>query len=242
MIKLIIKSNVSNNYIEYDYSEKKVNDIVIVLPGGGYNHTSIREGNIVKNKFLENNFHSGVFYYCEDNLKFPKKLEEMDYLINEINKDENINNIYLCGFSAGGHLAGIYSAYYKHKIKKLILCYPVVTSGVYRHKGSFLNLLDNEDDYKKVSLEKLVDKDFPEVFLWHTRDDQSVNIKNSLLLINSLVKNNIVFESHIYKTGKHGLSLGTKEVAFDNVDKSEFEKKYLYLTGWFDLAINFIKG
>ena len=97
----------------------------------------------------------------------------------------------------------------------MILCYPVITSGEYAHRGSFEALL-GEDAYdpekrKEQSLELQVTKDTPPTFLWHTEPDDCVPVENSLFFFEALHKNKIPVEMHIYPAGGHGLSLANEE-------------------------------
>lgn len=48
-------------------------------------------------------------------------------------------------------------------------------------------------------------KDTPESFVWHTFDDNSVPLENSLLFVEALRKNNVKFEYHVFPDGCHGL-------------------------------------
>ena len=52
----------------------------------------------------------------------------------------------------------------------------------------------------------------PPVFLWHTFDDETVPVENTLLFASALRKNGVPFECHIYPHGAHGMSVCTKEV------------------------------
>ena len=96
----------------------------------------------------------------------------------------------------------------------MILCYPVITAGEYAHRNSFLNLLGEDHDAlcDSVSLEKLVSKDTPPTFLWHTWEDGAVPVENSLLFAAALRKYGISCEMHIWQHGGHGLSLSSDEV------------------------------
>ena len=101
----------------------------------------------------------------------------------------------------------------------MILCYPVITSGEFAHRGSINNLLGGEADEKllhEVSLEHHVSEKTPPAFIWHTLNDSIVPAENSLLFANALRKRNIPFELHIYPEGPHGLSLATKETDEEN--------------------------
>ena len=53
-------------------------------------------------------------------------------------------------------------------------------------------------------------------FLWHTREDTTVPVENSILLAAALAKNNIPFEMHIYPYGGHGISLANQVVSANN--------------------------
>lgn len=95
----------------------------------------------------------------------------------------------------------------------MILGYPVITSGEFAHRGSFINLLGDryEEDRALTSLENQVSADTPPTFLWHTWDDACVPVENSLLLATALRKNGVPTELHILPSGPHGLSLATAE-------------------------------
>lgn len=147
--------------------------------------------------------------------------------------DVNPDRIILAGFSAGGHLAACLGTMWSGDMvasfaKKylgcdkeyvrpdgLLLGYPVITAGKHSHRGSFVKLLgENYDKYiDDISLENKVSKDTPESFVWHTFDDNSVPLENSLLFVEALRKNNVKFEYHVFPDGCHGLGLGTKETA-----------------------------
>ena len=101
----------------------------------------------------------------------------------------------------------------------MLLSYPVITSDPgYAHKGSFENLLGEEYEAlaEKVSVEKQVTKDMPPCFIWHTMDDDTVPVENSLLLTEALHREGIPSELHIFPEGEHGLSLASPVVEREN--------------------------
>ena len=66
----------------------------------------------------------------------------------------------------------------------MILAYPVITSGEFAHRGSFVNLLGNkasDEMEKEVSLENQVTDQVPPVFMWHTFEDGAVPLENSMM-------------------------------------------------------------
>ena len=58
-----------------------------------------------------------------------------------------------------------------------------------------------------------MDTGAPPAFLWHTADDASVPVQNTLLLAEALAEQGVSFETHIYPHGVHGLALSTEQTA-----------------------------
>ena len=94
-----------------------------------------------------------------------------------------------------------------------ILCYPVLTLGAFTHEGSRNNLLGDPSDpenrldlAESLSLETRVSADTPPTFLWHTGEDGSVPVENSLQYAAALRRNGVPFELHVFEKGGHGLS------------------------------------
>lgn len=91
-----------------------------------------------------------------------------------------------------------------------VLCYPVISSGEYAHRGSFNNLLGANPPaelLQQLSSELHVTKETPPTFLWHTFGDQAVPVQNSLLFASALAKAGVPFELHVYEKGGHGMGL-----------------------------------
>lgn len=143
------KKNIGNNgslissYI-LDTNEKL--PLIIVCPGGGYSHLSPREGEPISQMYNSLGYHSAVLEYCHgpENPMYNALVDLAQTILyfREIADGKNIdkNRIYLCGFSAGGHLiASMGLAWNNSKLIKelntsaeelmpngLILCYPVI--------------------------------------------------------------------------------------------------------------------
>ena len=94
---------------------------------------------------------------------------------------------------------------------RLLLGYPVITSGEYAHRGSFDALLgemkgeEREEFLDLLSLEKQVGSHVPPVFMWHTVTDTSVPVENSLFFLTALRKAGVSTEAHFFPEGRHGL-------------------------------------
>lgn len=254
----VISIYIPENSEEININKKR--ETIIMCTGGGYVMTSDREAEPVALKFVAEGFNVVVLRYSVAPNKFPKALIELaatvDYVRSK-SKEWNVDKdkIIVCGFSAGGHLAGSLGVLWDNKILEealeinkdnikpnaMILCYPVITSGEFAHKGSFDNLLGenvSEVEREKLSLEKLVSKNTPTTFLWHTFDDGAVPVQNSLFFANSLASNNVPFELHIYPNGVHGLSLCEELTAMNG----QSEHINQHAGTWFKLAVEWIKN
>ena len=51
----------------------------------------------------------------------------------------------------------------------------------------------------------------PPAFLWHTADDASVPVENSLLFASALDRCGVPFALHVFPHGLHGLGLATDD-------------------------------
>ena len=210
--------------------------LVLVCPGGGYNHTSDREAEIVAMQFNAMGYHTAVLRYSCAPALFPTALLELTKAVAFMREHAaqyciDPERIAVLGFSAGGHLAGSLGVFWNtewfEKIREengielaaeqirpdgLILCYPVITSGEYAHRGSFDDLLGEarcRDPFwlEKMSLEKQDLKDVPPVFMWHTSYDNAVPLENSLYFATELIKAGKPVEYHIFPGDVHGMSL-----------------------------------
>ncbi len=212
---------------------------VMVCPGGGYEMLSERESDAPAFAFYAKGYHVFVLYYS-----IKEEAAGMTPLI-EISKSVMLirrhaeewgiipDQIAVCGFSAGGHLAGSLGTLWNHPklLEKLdtqnglnrpnaqILCYPVISGGIYAHRGSFEQLTGGEYDEESIafySLENHVSGSTPPTFLWHAVDDDIVPVENALMYAAALQRNKVPFECHLYPNGGHGLSMSNVEVNRSN--------------------------
>jgi acetyl esterase/lipase len=235
----------SKNYVEISFLDQIKRDLILVLPGGGYEFTSERESWVVSRAFAENIYHEAIFFYREEKLTYPEIHLEAKSILESLKNHPLIDKIYLIGFSAGGHFAILLSTLYYEYIEKLIVCYPVVTANPrYAHMQSLKNLIGDAistDLLEEVSLEKHIHPLFPPTFIMHTITDESVSVENSLMLIEALKANKVYQEAHFYPTGRHGVSIATKDVAFSDMDPNNFMDAYGYINDWVRLAKQFLK-
>ncbi len=161
----------------------KKRPFVVICPGGGYEFVSAREGEPIATAFNTAGINAAVVTYHLKS-KFPTALKDLSDAVCVVrenaekwNVDEN--KVVVCGFSAGGHLAGSLGVFWnsesgikredkKNKPNGMILSYPVITSGEKAHRGSIENISQGDLTLEEhVSLEKNVNNDTPPAFIWH---------------------------------------------------------------------------
>ena len=236
-------------------------DAVIVCPGGGYHALSEREGEPIAARFLGAGFATFVLRYTiSEGAADHKPLKQAALAIRHVRENAekynvNPNRIFICGFSAGGHLAGSAGAMWNDpaldelmqdaprdicRPTGMILSYPVISGGEYAHKKSFYNLCGTEtptdEQLDHFSLEKRVDATTPPAFIWHTFPDTCVPVQNSLLMASAMRAAGVPFELHIFPDGPHGLAL---------CDESTWSQNPAMLVPhnecWIDLAIRWMR-
>lgn len=207
----------------------KKRPMMIICPGGAYCKTSYREGEPLAMHFLSQGYHACVLRYSVAPAEFPTQVLEVGQVMKIIHEHAeewqvDTDNIFLQGASAGGHLAASFGIYWDQdfvavktgvnkeclKLKGILLSYPVITTDVrYGHLESFENLLGDrfEKCAYQMSLENQVRSSMPPVFMWHTAEDATVPVENSLLFAMALRRVNVPVELHIFPKGEHGLSL-----------------------------------
>ncbi len=200
--------------------------LVLVVPGGGYVHVSAREGDPVALQFAAAGYHTAVLDYaiCEKARDYLplRQLAQAIGLVRQHAAQWHVlpEKIAVCGFSAGGHLAlsgavlDIPGETAQPRPNAVILGYPVVTVGEYAHRGSFEQLAGSTDRaaQQAFTLEDKITPVTPPVFVWHTMEDGTVPVENTLMLLSTLHKAGVPCEAHLFERGVHGTSISTVEV------------------------------
>ena len=187
----------------------KQRPLVLVVPGGGYNHVSPREGDPVALQFAAAGYHTAVLTYSvgegAQNYRPLRQLNEALALLRQNAGEWHIlpDKIAVCGFSAGGHLAlsgavlDIPGETAQQRPNAVILGYPVITAGEFAHRGSFVQLAGSEDAAAQQAF---------------TLEDKTVPVENTLLLLAALRRAGVPCEAHLFEKGAHGTSISTAEV------------------------------
>ena len=173
--------------------------LVLVVPGGGYSHVSAREGDPVALQFAAAGYHTAVLRYAIcDEAKNCLPLRQLAAAIGLVRQHAAAwhvlpDKIAVCGFSAGGHLAlsgavlAVPGLPDPPRPDAVILGYPVITAGQYAHRGSFVQLAGEDPAAQQAfSLEDKITPRTPPVFVWHTMEDETVPVENTLLLVSAL--------------------------------------------------------
>lgn len=229
---------------------------VLILPGGGYNHTSEREAEPVALRFAGMGYVSFVLHYSCAPHAFPIPLREAAMAIRYIREeaerlDVGPDQVAALGFSAGGHLCGLLGTLYDApevgdigpaellRPDALCLCYPVSLAREPTHEESMRNISGGDGALRdRLSLDRLVRRDMPPVFLWHTRDDASVPCRGTLMLAAALEEAGIDFSLYLYRRGRHGLSTADAQVYPANaVPEVSWD-----VPGWLEAAGRFFAG
>ena len=182
-------------------------------------------------------YHAVVLRYSVAPARYPVALRQLAKTVALLRENSDKwhiekNKIIVSGFSAGGHLAASLGVFWNteelagitgmenERIRPngMILNYPVITSGEVGHEESFRNLLgDRYEELKdRMSLELQVTEDTPRTFIWHTFEDQTVLLDNTLLFVQALYKKGIPVEYHVFPQGPHGIGLANELTANEN--------------------------
>ena len=205
---------------------------IVIFPGGGYRINAIgHEGFDIARELNRWGVTAFVLKYrIPDDATMEKKeigpLQDAQQAIRMVRADARRWNIRpdrigIMGFSAGGHLASTAATHFEHPVIEtkgvsvrpdfVVLGYPVISfRDSICHKGSRENLLGKSPSREQIefySNESQVTAQTPPTFLVHAGDDKSVPVANSIVFYESLVRNNVPAELHIYERGGHGFGM-----------------------------------
>lgn len=261
------KSGYLNVYLHgySNYYPTRTRPAMIVIAGGGYLGICEREGEPIALAYFAKGYNVFTLEYsCAPNT-YPTQLIEGCLAVAFV-KDKanefgiNIDQVAVAGFSAGGHLAAMTATLFNEdcvseilKEKKsfarpdaVVLGYPVISSGEFKHLGSIENLTGGKLDlYDKVSLEKQVKENSSPAFIWGTVNDDLVPIENAFSYAYACKKNGVKFELHLYEDGRHGLGLANEQTATPkgrvlNSTVEEYIRQDV--ATWFEISVMWLKN
>ena len=200
---------------------------VVIFAGGGYGRRADHEGVGYAACFAAEGIAAFVVDYRTAPVggRHPAMLEDAQAALETIRRraDEfaiDPDKLGVVGSSAGGHLAAHAMVDRPDRAGPVplrpafgVLCYPVIHArGPHAHQGSIRNLLGEhppETALDEISVVDRVTPETPPAFLWHTLEDPSVPVENSLDFAAALRRNGVPFELHIYQRGGHGIGRKT---------------------------------
>ena len=215
---------------------------VIIFPGGGYGILAGDiEGREVADWFTARGFRAFILSYrlASHGYLLPIPLIDARRAIQTVRARAadyhfNPNRIVVIGFSAGGHLAALAGTRFvpgnpdaedpldraSSRPDYMVLGYPWVGafSGDASHPSycKLFNLMDQCDALRaQYDPVLFVNKDTPPTFIYHTFDDKTVPVEQSLEFYEALVKAGVPSELHIFAHGAHGSGLGKGDPALD---------------------------
>ena len=197
---------------------------VVVCPGGGYAHLAMdHEGEQIAQWLNSHCLAAFVLKYrLGPRYHHPVMLQDAQQALRTVRrraKEFHIapDKIGIWGFSAGGHLASTAATHFDRDTRPdfAILAYAVITmKQEFTHAGSRKNLLgDNPDPQlvESLSNETQVTPQTPPTFLFHTSDDPTVPVLNSVYFYLALRKAGVPAEMHLYEHGRHGVGLAQSD-------------------------------
>ena len=215
--------------------DKATGAAIVICPGGGYGHLAAHEGEGYARWLTQNGIAAFVLKYRlgSDGYRHPVMLQDAARAIRLVRANAatwqlDAKRIGIIGSSAGGHLASTLLTHFdagdanavdlveqqSSRPDLGILSYAVITMGGFTHHGSKNNLLGTNASpelVRELSNELQVTKETPPCFIWHTFEDKTVPVENSLQFAGALRQAGVPFDLHVYQKGGHGLGLGTKD-------------------------------
>jgi len=203
---------------------------VIIAPGGGYQTlASNHEGRQWANWFNAMGVTAFVLKYrLGPKYRHPIELGDAQRAIRLVRSRAaeygiSVDRIGMMGFSAGGHLTATAGTHFdvvdgvSSRPDFLLLAYPVISfDPAIAHGGSARNLLGQNPDPALIALlsnELQVTDKTPPTFLFHTANDATVPVENSLRFFEALKKNKVPVELHVFENGPHGVGLSLENPA-----------------------------
>lgn len=196
--------------------QKATGRCVVICPGGGYEHLSMKKEGTDWAEWLRSKGIAAVvlkYRMPHGNADVPIDDAEQAMKLVRLNATSwnvKTDQVGIMGFSAGGHLATTIATQSKGEAKAdfQILFYPVITMmDGYGHKDSHDNLLGkgaSKRDEKKYSSDMHVTRITPRAFIVLADDDMTVPPANGVNYYMELYRHDIPASLHVYPNGGHG--------------------------------------
>lgn len=225
---------------------------VLIFPGGGYAFLSDREAEPLALAYAAQGFQTFVLRYSVGKHAAGfQPLKEASLAVGLIREHADEwhvipDQIAVCGFSAGGHLACAVGLQGEHRPNALILSYPAIDLGGAEEakaaRNHIVETLLGKADYTQeemdvLNLHKHVTKEAPPAFIWTTGEDELVIVEHTLKLVAGYAAHKRPFEYHVFQKGEHGLSLAQPWLA--NGRKSMVDA---HAAKWFEWSVEWLRS
>lgn len=188
---------------------------VVLVPGGGYNHIAkAHEGEGWVPFFTQKGISVAIVRYHLPEGDGQRSLADVRTAFRQIHDQAaalglNPNGVGIMGFSAGGHLASVYTNIEYRDLKPAfcILFYPVIRLDIKQHLGmakKFLGDTPSKAQLLAWSTNRMVTMDTPRTFLCTADDDPTIDPANALAYYEALRQRHVPATLKVYGDGGHG--------------------------------------
>lgn len=223
---------------------------LIIVPGGSMTHIPVQEVDKTAIAFAARGYQPLVLRYTfvqEKAPLYPQPLIDLARTVDIVHQHEDewhlTSDIFILGFSAGGHITALYNDYWSTpwlsqltgmsnaqlKPSKIVLGYPVIDLdlGFPQDQMTIAKWADDPDQFS--ASRHVNDKNVP-TFIWHTMDDEFVSVNNAYRYSLALQAHHISQEMHLFTHGPHGMDIANQLVAH-HIDGAQ-----PHVAHWVDLA------
>jgi len=197
-------------------AEKNTGAALVICPGGGYARLAMNhEGHEIAKWLAGEGISAFVLKYRMPNGHPDVPLSDAHQAIRLVRENATAwgidpQKVGIAGSSAGGHLASTAVTHFDAQTRPDygVLFYPVVSfDPAIHHKGSSVNLLGESPDQAMIDLysnEKQVTAETPPVLLFHSDDDRTVPVQNSVAFYAALKAHQVPGVIYVFPNGGHG--------------------------------------
>ena len=246
-------------YLHEDLPELRVHrsrPAMLVIPGGAYAFLSQREGTPVATEFYAAGYQTFLLDYDIAPAHYPAQILQAAMAMLYIRRNAALlgvaqSRVAAAGFSAGGHLLGCISAIWDDPALRAafgdecvsvrpdasVYGYPVVSCDpAVAHADSFKNFCGDAVRAEDYSIDRRVGNACSPAFIWANTPDDLVTPENALLLYRAYLRAGVRAELHIFRDGRHGMSVCTAECD----ERTPLPAECGYVRPWLDLCKNFL--
>ncbi len=200
--------------------------VVVVVPGGGYNHVSAREADPVALQFAAAGYHTAILTYggrargitspCASSTRpsaCSAPVRKRGTCCRRRSRSAAFPRADTWLFPAQCSICQMVPP--MHRPNAVLLAYPVITAGEFAHRGSFVQLAGSRRPLPPNGRSRWRTRSHPP----HRRSSSGIRWrtrrcpwKNTLLLLTALRRAGVPCEAHLFEKGRHGTSISTAEV------------------------------